>query len=440
LVDQAAETHAGSAKICQNIINILQKSVGNLKKFSPEFVLSIEEDLAQLIHQHNSMSVVRSAISCLCEIISRHSHHFVFLREMQEEYCEFVESLKSMPKSHLPQAKPKLLRSLWVIGLLCRYFDFDMKRSRSEKNRSESLHRRALSIYQEFLCDPSLDIQIKAMQGLGHLFIRTPQFLADCEAILAKILTQTNTLLKVHVIRSFSEFLSNEQRQLSGTLENSAEPVRDHSDVGARAIQAHISLIIPMLFDRTLQTRSDAMTVIGQLLKHGLAHPTSVTEWLIALLSDRTNSIAEMAYRNLSFIHEKSSALVLNRLGAGMKRAYAFQQNVYSNANALVSSKTSQGPESFLNSLYGLFKTKRSTREAFLDSLIRLMEETKDGLFMKFLADSLGFLPFSIQGEPLRIISALDRMISLQAGSSLKSLKSSVQSSKSEKSKFHTFE
>lgn len=439
-----------STLFCQ-VIEILELIMPLMKNtITSEFLLDLEEDLSNLIHSHSSMKVVQSATRCLCVIISNMTNHSIFIEEM---LLSFREKLLD---NEFSKDQPAIcMRYLFTSGLLCRYYDFDLyyKKTKNTWKQSSTLPSddifSILLKYIESNLSPS--ISIKALQGLGHLLVRFPSLMVNCNDLFKKMLKTQNNVCTLTLLRNFGDFLLQEQQSLEGHSEN-VQTIRDQSDSGARVIQSNIDEILPLLVHSQANYRVESIKVIGQLIKHGLAHPVKVVSYLMALLADRTPIVSEQAIHWLQFIHQKNSSLLLSRLSDGIKLSFTFQQNVFQHANALVVSKSSQGPESLLSSLYRLYRSKRTTRDQFLITIIQLMQINEKnptnsitGSFLKYLADLLVFLPFDIVGEPLGIIYQLDKIISLRTGAILKDFKNLLFPKKSSSKdlslndlKFHT--
>ena len=447
---QTEQSKSEGATLYCLVIEILEKVMPLLKNsMSQEFLLGLEEDLSHLIHTHSSMKVVQASVRCLCVVVSTLTKHSIFLEEM---LCSFSDALEN---TSLAKSNPAtVMRYLFACGLLCRYYDFDINQSantwKQQSSKSSNGIPQSSTIFKillNYMDGYSPAIMIKALQGLGHLFIRNPSLMVKCNSLFTSILsTPSNQICIPHLLKNFSDFLIQEQETLEVQNIN-VQPIRDQSDSGPRVIQSNISYILPIMLCKTPNLRIEALTVIGQLLKHGLAHPVKVAPYLIALLADRTQSCSEQALQWLHFIHQKNPPLLLSRIVDGIKLSFSFQTSVFQYANALVISKFSQGTESLLSNLYRLFRSKKTTREQFLRTLINLMENCNNnsrGTFLKYLGDLIAFLPFEVIGEPLSVIHSIDKIISLKTGSILKSFKKILSNDKNktvtEELKQHCFD
>ena len=82
--------------------------------------------------------------------------------------------------------------------------------------------------------------------------------------------------------------------------------------------------------------------------------------------------------------------------------------------------------------VYGLVNSSRTSRNAFLNTLLRRFEISSgasDALFLRFLASVVTELPFTSVDEALYVIFQLNRVLSLKGGLLLEHLNQGVQAS-----------
>ena len=474
VLQQKRETHSENGKKKSKNKKNQKKNQENEIDFgaSSEFLLGLEEDLSSLIQHSNSMKVVQGAARCLCLLVLKLTKHFVFVEEMLETVCEYLEShynakkpqSKALSPAEMKKKQEQILRNLFISGLICRYFDFeakaknsqskDNKKSSKGKNTEKTIEK-VFKIYLKSIKDESIAVQEKTLVGLGHLYIKAPKLMLESDKIFKYSLTHKNPQIRTQILKTISEYLQHEKQlyekmnkskkfsiksaandeeseneeeeesEKKNYKELNEEINEDQSDYAVRALQLNLELIIPMLFDPRSVVRMDALIIVGELIKHGLSHPVIVSKYLIALLSDsRTLFVPEKAFYFLKFIHEKHPSILLNRIAEGIKLSFDFQVRLFNHANALTISKSGKGPESVFANLYSLFKSKKTTRHQFLDILVDLiLASDGNGPLLKYIADSIAFLPFTMVGEPLRVIHQLDRIISLKTGSVCKQFK-----------------
>lgn len=128
--------------------------------------------------------------------------------------------------------------------------------------------------------------------------------------------------------------------------------------------------------DKTLRYAS--LDLIGHLLRQGQVNPNEAVPFLLALQGDvEEEDIRKLALKFLMIEGEKRPDMLRQRVCAGVKQAYMFQQAVYPNlkqVSALVKVKTRNSKESTECVFGSVFK-----------ECIRSIKKQRHGLFRNFL-------------------------------------------------------
>jgi len=165
-------------------------------------------ELRKIIHNHASSKVVQSCVQCLCLVVTHVVHQVQYLQEILEYCCKSLEGELGVPET---------ARFLVLIGLLCRYFDFDAQEGSTKKTNAVLPTKRVYSLLLQHASksvSPTIDsvLRTRAIQGLGHLFIREPSFLRQSAALMSGFLQPTALPpIQAQALQCFIELLRDEE-------------------------------------------------------------------------------------------------------------------------------------------------------------------------------------------------------------------------------------
>lgn len=433
------------AVVLVDVIDVLERALARIYDVSTPTLETLEEDLSQLIKSHTSMKVVHACIRTLCVLVRKTEHEGI------------VVGLKNASSAFLsrqppPRQVPPIMRCLFNLGHFHRYFDFDShENERSAMEGGPSSTKRDLRVLLKYssLSQPQ-PVLLKALQGLGNLFIRAPGLMPSCKGLLGACLKHEGHLVRAQVLTQFIEFLDVERKigsddhdeREGGEEEESNDgppALHDGSDQGARALQSCLPAVMTLLRDQRTTVRMLALRTVDALLRHGLAHPAHCAGAVIVLLADETPGMHERVVELLRLVQRKCPGMLHSRVADGMRQAYAFQREVCGYANALrVSPSSNSALESVFSPLFSLVTAKRQ-RLSFIDTALHLIVETAqaetycDGAFITYLANAVAFLPFALTAEPLHVVSSANRIVNVRTSVTAQQLSTAIDDARQRK-------
>jgi hypothetical protein len=160
------------------------------------------------------LQLIQSCVKCLCLTVEHIVHQVNYVQEMLEYCCRALEGAAEL-------GIPETTRYLVLIGLLCRYYDFNqaanVTAAAAASKKSTPPTKRVYTILfhhasTEVSAKHDAIVRTRAVQGLGHLFIREPAYLRHCSALLSKFLQPTaSPALQAQMLQSFIEVLRDEE-------------------------------------------------------------------------------------------------------------------------------------------------------------------------------------------------------------------------------------
>jgi cohesin loading factor subunit SCC2 len=431
------------AHIHQEIASILEKVVPLIEPPDYQFMQSLMSDLQSLVNT-SLTPVVQSCMKSICTI-AKFSRNFILPKQMYNNFFNFLEALKPEMKM-VSKQKIFAIRSLYALGLLCKYFDFDQDAARNQllatnKKITYGTHIEKLyEMYTKYWNHEDLELKIAALKGLGCIMASYPGLFLRAEPILSEALSLTSsTRLKMAAIKIFSEFLDFEEQKMEELGEKNAmrttkerNEVKENADYGVTAaiIQKHLKPILEHMFDRDINVRLQALNLVYQIVRRSLIHPIQCVPHLIALETERNIALSEKAHRTLRVIEEKHPTMIHNRISEGLLLSYTFQTKIFGSGRAIRVTQTKEGQslkESSLGRFYSLCAGSKTGRNAFLSSVIHLFETNESNeQFLKYLTLATAALPFTLQDEPLYLIYHINRVTSFRGAQLLVSLKEKI--------------
>ncbi|CAG8475643.1 10449_t:CDS:10 [Rhizophagus irregularis] len=417
------------------VLIIYQSVLPLLKRPNPSFLTEVEQALLGLLTK-SPQKILQEVVPCLCVIVDKLTHNYIRLTKLLRS-C--IEKLK-VEKKHLDAGKDissarNVMVLLLIIGLLCKNFDFDKKRSEKPDEMKElNLIDKGPIITIVFqlvlyFCKESLSetVQKMALQSLGFIYLSYPIIMLRPEStdLMDRILNTGAMDMKIQLMKVFSDFLVAEQQKINTDLEEKNEFAE--AGVSSSLMQRYLDRILECTFDPTQSLKIIALDVLGNIIQQGLAHP---------VLTSPEQTVRDKAFKLHQHLNEKHASLIHSRNVDCVKKAYAFQkQLVCENPIVGYAVRNDEGhPEALLNPMYSLLKEKRQRRNDFLISIVRTFdfdlircdESTVDVGFCKFVAENLATIDYKSLEEVLHVIYCINRVLSVVAISALHSIQNNA--------------
>lgn len=118
----------GDIQIISSVARMLELVVPLMEHPSDSFLAQLEEDAMKLVLQHDR-PIVSSCLSCLSSIINKVTRNYQLIRDCFKKFYEFLNRYKNWIETDYRlyqevKSKAYFRRSLFIVGLLLRHFDF----------------------------------------------------------------------------------------------------------------------------------------------------------------------------------------------------------------------------------------------------------------------------------------------------------------------------
>lgn len=431
--------------LLRNVAQTLELVVPLIEHPSESFLAHIEEDMVKLIlRQH--MGLLPSCVSCLGAVVNRVTHNHQLVRDCFQKFFVVLlvckkEYEKNPDNKNLAMMRPKLLRSLFTVGLFCRHFDFDAMDACSDSTGQVSLKARFFEgvIYFNQLADEV--IRLKALTGLGFIMIRHYEFMLgpEVKSLYLYLLTSpvASCLLKCQVLKNITNYLIEEenrmiQKDAEWSTTSKSEDLKEMGDVtsgmASTIIQLYLKQILECVLHIDLAVRKASLQVIQLILGQGLVHPVQIVPYLVCLGSDDDPVIRTKADQLLQEIEKKYPGFIQMKAMHGVRMSFKMQQLIQSQDEILRGFRSPDVPVSRNGFLYSVMRSTRQSRRAFLFSLLKLYDEQARTPLTEllYIADNIVYFPYMAQDEPLFIMHQLDIMLSVSGSNLLQTFREAL--------------
>lgn len=381
------------SRVLNQIIGILEEIIPLMDSYntSQTLIRQLDTRLNDIV-KDGGMLLIASAISCMSSIQSKFLQteeqpsicrlFIVYYRYLEKSKLELERSDNSTPFELSPEKKPNLLRALYSIGLMCRYFDFDILLKNEQRDlfidtnvaigsdEQRSIVRDSVFLilfYYSRFSDHA--ISQKALIALGQLAAGSPEVLRREELksmymVLLSTDKQVYLQLKVQVLKNIACFLfAEEQRALKRAaqvkldqeqqskqqeedslgiddaideqqqktkldLDNLKEMELGSSGLSSSIIQQYWNAILKCYFHNDENVRVNSSQVIRQTLEQGLVTPGSSIPTLIAMSTDYLSGIRTRVEILIRDMNTKYKGLILSKAVAGIRLSFHLQKKI----------------------------------------------------------------------------------------------------------------
>lgn len=300
----------------------------------------------------------------------------------------------------------ELLRSLFMVGLIFRFFNFKQKHDEGfgpDHNDLPSINFH--NVFEHLLFFSQLlnqhKIRREALLALGHFCITNLDFLTDSTlcGVYRNVLTsdQCDISDKINILCNISMCLS------SATV----------SDVSHQISRLYLEEVLHGFFDVNENVRSSSMEVVQRILRHGSAELIpKIVPFLICLSTDEHEQNANRAIHQLKIIGKQYLKVGFD-IKLSLKLQTILQNRGVSKMKIARGFTVKDGQPTALNGfLYTLFRPCVKDRRLLIDSITdQFNAEYSTIEKMIYLADNLAYFPYMVRDEPLYVLDRISQWI-----------------------------
>ncbi|KAK9511584.1 hypothetical protein O3M35_000214 [Rhynocoris fuscipes] len=396
------QTQDDNQIIC-SIARTLEIIVPIMKHPSQIFLSTLEEDLVKLMMQQDP-SVVNSCISCLSTIVNNLTRNFTLIRDCFKKYYTFLTSYKEISNTiqstteEMKQLQATFRRSLFIVGLLVRFFDFTNKEVISDL--PDNIKNDVFNIFIYYL-NNELYSKHYTLKAIGFFCIRHYELMLGTElkVFYRKYLKEDNVpILIVQVLNNLESYLQDVKR-----------------------------IIIEQDREWSKSSKKISLKEMGDV-KAGMA--STIVPYLICMSSEEDKTMSSIADINLQEINKVYPEFISMKAQYGIELSYKLQCIIKPNADIIRGFRIKTGeplPLAINGFLYSILRTKQQRRALLLSMLKQFEEHVKTSLpKMLYLADNIAYFPYQIQDEPLFVIHHIDIILSFTGANLLQTFKDAL--------------
>lgn len=437
------QTHT-DYQIISCVARTLELVVPLVEHPSEIFLSRLEEDSVKLMMQQDPV-VVSSCVSCLGSIVNNVTRNFALIRDCLKKYYGFLTTYRhclevgGVNDQTGPRFRPPFRRSLYVVGLLLRFFDF----TDPEVLCGQLPDSIKDDVFQTFMYFLNHDEYSKhyTLKAVGNMCVRYYDMMLsqDLKELYHRLLVERDAPLpmKVQVLTNIEIYLQEEERRMikqdqewakMSKQENLKEMGDVSSGMASTIVQVYLKEILESFVHPQVSVRNCALRVIQLILAQGLVHPVQIVPYLICMSSDDDKTVAHSADKQLQDIEKKYPGFIHMKAKAGIRLSFQLQK-VLRDSEVVRGFRVKEGefPGALNAFLYSALRSKQQKRAIILSILKHFDEQVKTSLsFMLYLADNMAYFPYQVQDEPLFIIHHIDIMISVTGTNLLQSFRESL--------------
>uniref|UniRef100_A0A6P7EZ04 Nipped-B protein n=1 Tax=Diabrotica virgifera virgifera TaxID=50390 RepID=A0A6P7EZ04_DIAVI len=445
------ETSANDNGIIGSVIAILELVVPLSENPSEVFLAQLEEQIMKLLLRYDR-TIVNSCLSCLAAICNKITHKYETIRDCFNKFYNYLLGYKTwegvgMPTEEYAICKAVIKRSLLIVGLLLKYFDF-----KDPEVSGELAPDTTDQVYQTMLCflqKDSIDIQVNTLKAIGILCSRYYQFLWEnqLKTFYYKQLASKDTslLMKAEILNNIENFLKEEDIRLTEDNKNwnkiskqtdLKEMDDTSSGIASLVIQYYLKVILNCYLYDSLQIRQAVYRVVQMILRQGLVHPLLMVPYLFCMSTDCEQPVALNAHKRLCEIESRYPGLIHTRSSLGIQLSFQLQKILQGEkvVRGFKVKEKEEYPVALNGGLYSLLRGSREQRRALIIYCLKQFEEpTELALsYMIYLADNMAYFPYQVQDEPLFLVHYIDIKISVFGTNLLQNFKDGLISAKNQ--------
>ena len=373
------------------------------------------------------------------------------------------QKLLDKPKEEL-KSNAQLARSIYILGVLCKYFDVE----KSEYDELEFSVEDLFQLFMFFIERNDSIVKLKSLVGLGFFLQRYGQYLVDDpvrQLYHSYLLDRRPSAaqLRCQVLINLEEYFRDCIRRMaeqdidylqippsSTTTETNAPEatvtgadLKDttdvHSEMASSIAQCYLRIVLDTYLSEDEIIRQCVRKVVTCILEQGLVHPVQFIPFLIAMTTDRDTNIQQSAEQNLQDLDKTNPGIIQTKVMQGFKMSYQLQKLLASPKRSEPQSSiirgmtklavgplnTHQLPYCSVNHfLYSLIRSSRVYRRGLISQLLKMFDNdsSTSSLTLEeqlFVADNLAYFPYQVHDEPLYLIEQIDLTVSVSGSTQL---------------------
>ncbi|XP_039298503.1 nipped-B-like protein isoform X2 [Nilaparvata lugens] len=432
---------------------ILKLVLPLIEKPSGEFVSLLEETVGELICNQTPTALL-SCASSMTVVVNVTDYQIMivhYLEMFYDELCKLKRYLENngeqtnqnnrAPKKRCMEVRKNLnadvkkqgqamtevkpnYRSIDVLAVLMRYFHFNGIEFRHVV--PHNIARDVLHIFFSIL-HQNKEMKLLIVKAIGQMCIRhcdlmlTPPLNNLYHQVLKTSDASSNLKIQVLInIRMYleegGEQLAEQDQQLGRMMETEdVEMMEVSSNMPNSVIQEYLDDILDSYVHPEVAVRKAVQNLIKVIVSQGIVDPITIIPTLICMCSDPNKEVSWSAEKQLWGIDAKTPGSIHTKAMDGINLTFQLHNILQKNSNTVTRGfqHFKPCPPVALNALVYSFLHTKQQKRALIDSILKQFEKKENTSLSKmlFLADTLAYLPYREQDEPLYTINEIKKMV-----------------------------
>jgi cohesin loading factor subunit SCC2 len=379
---------------------------------------------------------------------------------------ECKQKLLDKPKEEL-KGNAQLARSIYILGVLCKYFDVE----KPEYDDLEFSVEDLFELFLYFIQRNDSVVKLKSLVGLGFFLQRYGQYLIDdpvrqlyhsylidrrpsagqlrCQVLInleeyfrdciRRMAEQDIDYLQLPSSSTTTTPTVIREEEAAVTGANLKDTTDVHSEMASSIAQCYLRIVLETYLSEDEIIRQCVRKVVTCILEQGLVHPIQFIPFLIAMTTDRDTNIQQSAEQNLQDLDKTNPGIIQTKVMQGFKMSYQLQKLLTSPITsdpyssiirgmtklAVGPLNTHQLPYCSVNHfLYSLIRSSRVYRRGLISQLLKMFDNDSSSTSLTleeqlYVADNLAYFPYQVHDEPLYLIEQIDLTVSVSGSTQL---------------------
>ena len=415
---------------------IYKRVLPQLPTVHSEFLAEVRLQLLKCIGKISSRGALDDLIACahtVCELLK----DFAPLGNLVASSLMGIQKLGKAPMD--AKRLNHLAAYSIIVGSVGKHCDLDRQaqifRARFSNWKGDSVPKLIIDVLAPFSSPQQpMEARKASIEAIGLICQSWPRnyVLVKVYTAFQQVFQEKIPILETMILRSFKEFLVNEERR-SGAAADANAVEKDKTkkkeltvmggtnfdDVASATTQRFLKDITRIALSSQDEHAFLAMEVLGSINRQGLTHPKETGVTLITLETSSNRKIAELAFIEHRSLHEKHETVLEREYVKAVQFAYNYQRDVVGDTHGALA-------DSFQPKFHLLMEvlkiSKMKNRQRFLEKFcgqvnfdlakLNVAGGTPQHVdFSRFIAENMAFFEYQTVGELQTTVNTIEKMV-----------------------------
>ncbi|KAJ7164731.1 hypothetical protein C8R43DRAFT_1061973 [Mycena crocata] len=440
------------------LLKIFRVSIPHMPRTAIKFAQELQATLMPMVIKPSSaggLQGLQETVACMCTVVQCLTHDFTRLVALLKSCNARIQ--QSIERAAARKMTANDLRALAVliviIALLGEHCDFERIRKENPAVVPElqsispsvpiieHIYDLLLQLYQK--CEDN-GIRGRILQCLGFLFRAQPSLMTMNRSanIMDDIFSSPDEEQRGRLLKIIQEFLISEAAKHSAkqkdniAIKGKSKPTDVNmeelvgntdgfadSGVSSAVVQRYLDHILKAALSQHQHIQAAAIDVLTFTIKQGLAHPLQSFPVIVALETSPVANLSGRASALHSILHQKHVSLLNTRYIQSARESFVYQKKIC--PDDVQGFRMQPTPIALLQRWYSLVREKRTTRQEFLKSLVKVFQLSRQDLsrqdeatqdevdFTRYMAENFAAFDYKTQEEVITVIKDLTVVLSV---------------------------